>query len=66
MAHLNITDLVAQAVNAAQRANSVRRDPAVVKAAKQALLDIARAGSSTTELLIETRDAWQRLERRHR
>ena len=66
MAHINTADLVAQAVNAAQRANFVRQDPAVVKAAKQALGDIARAGNSTTELLFETRDAWQRSDRRHR
>ena len=66
MAHINTAALVAQAVSAAQRANFVRQDPAVAKAAKQALGDIARAGNSTTELLLETRDAWQRLERRHR
>jgi len=66
MAHLNTADLVAQAVSAAQRANLVRQDPAVVKAAKQALGDIARAGNSTTKLLFETRDAWQRLDRGNR
>jgi hypothetical protein len=66
MAHLNIADLVAQAVSAAQRANFVRQDPAVVKAAKQALGDIARAGNSTTKMLFETRDAWQRLDRGNR
>jgi hypothetical protein len=66
MAHVDTASLIAQAVDAAQRANFVRQDPAVVKAAKQALGDIARAGNSTTKLLFETRDAWQRLDRRHR
>ena len=66
MARLNTADLVAQAVSAAQRANFVRQDPAVVKAAKQALGDIARAGNSTTELLFETRGAWKRSDRGNR
>lgn len=66
MAHINTAALVAQAVCSAQRAHFVRQDPAVAKAAKQALGDIARAGNSTTELLFETRDAWRRSDRRNR
>lgn len=66
MSRINAAVLVAQAVRAGERANFVRHDPAVVKAAKQAFSDATQAARSTTELLLETRAAWQRSDRRHR
>lgn len=66
MARINTAVLVAQAAVVADRANFVRQDPAVVKAAKQALADVAQAGRSTTTLIQESRSAWQRSDRRSR
>ena len=66
MAHINTAVLIAQAANLADRANFVRKDPAVVKAAKQARADFAQAGRSANTLLQETRASWQRSDRRNR
>ncbi len=60
MGRINTALLIAEAVGAADRANLVRQDPAVVKAAKQALADTVQAGRSTTALILETRAAWRR------
>lgn len=64
MAHINTALLVAQATDFAGRANEVRQDPAVIKAAQEALVDIAQAGRSATALSRELRSAWQRSARR--
>ena len=45
MARINTAVLIAQAAIVADRANLVRQDPAVVKAAKQALADSRRLGA---------------------
>ena len=60
MGRINTALLIAEAVGAADRANFVRQDPAVVKAAKQALADVTQAGRSLGELILETRAAWHR------
>jgi hypothetical protein len=67
MARINTAVLIAQAaVVAADRANFVRQDPAVVKAAKQAWADFAQAGRSASTLLQETHASWQRSHGRNR
>lgn len=60
MARVDTALLILQATDIAGRANSVRQDPAVAKAAKEARADILRAGHSTRVLLRETRAAWLR------
>lgn len=64
MARLNTARLILQATEAADRANFVRQDPAVVKAAKVAHEDVVRASKSTYALARETRSAWRRSETR--
>lgn len=66
MARINTALLIAQAAVNVERANFVRQDPAVVKAAKQALTDGAQAGHSVVVFLQETRSSWQRSDRRNR
>ncbi|WP_205351530.1 hypothetical protein [Mycobacterium bourgelatii] len=67
MARINTALLIAQqAAIVADRANFVRQDPAVVKAAKQARADLVQAGRSATTLLQETLASWQRSDRRSR
>jgi hypothetical protein len=67
MAHINTAVLLAQqAAIVAARANFVRQDPAVVKAAKQARVDFAQAGRSANTLVQETRASWRRSARRNR
>jgi hypothetical protein len=66
MARIDTAVLIAQAAMVADRANFVRQDPAVVKAAKQALADVAQAGRSANTLLQETLASWQRSDRRNR
>lgn len=66
MARLNTALLIMQATEVADRANFVRKDPAVVKAAKVAREDIVRAGRSTYTLAQETRSAWDRSDKRTR
>lgn len=60
MARIDTALLILQATDVVDRAKFVRQDPAVVKTAKQARADIARAGHSTYALLRETRAAWLR------
>lgn len=57
MARINTAVLIVQA---AGRANFVRQDPAVVKAAKQAAVDLAQAGRSANGLVQETLNSWRR------
>jgi hypothetical protein len=66
MARINTPVLIAaQAAIVADRANFVRQDPAVVKAAKQARADFAQAGRSANMLFQETHASWQRSDRRN-
>lgn len=60
MARIDAAILIAEAVD---RTNFVRRDPAVVKAAKQAAADVRQAVRSVAELTAETGAAWQRSKR---
>lgn len=64
MARINNAVLIAQVALAADRANFVRQDPAVVKAAKQAFADVGQAGRSVAVLAEEARVSWQRHARR--
>jgi hypothetical protein len=57
MARFDTTLVILQFVD---RAEFVRQDPAVVKAAKEARADITQAGHSGYALLRETRAAWLR------
>ncbi|WP_319436177.1 hypothetical protein [Mycobacterium sp. RTGN5] len=66
MARINTATLIAQAAIVGDRANFVRQDPAVVKAAKQALADFMQAGRSANTLFQETSAAWQRSARHNR
>jgi hypothetical protein len=65
IAHMKAAILIAQVASAADRANLVRQDPAVLKAAKQALTNVVQAGRSTNDLFLDTRAAWRRSDRRH-
>ena len=60
MARINVNEFSAQAGGLAYRANQVRTDPAVVKAAKDAWGDVNHARHSCTVLAREANAAWQR------
>ena len=60
MARINVNEFSAQAGGLAYRANRVRTDPAVVKAAKDAWADVKDARHSCTVLAREVNEAWQR------
>jgi len=60
MARININEFSAQAGGLASRANQVRTDPAVVKAAQDAWVDLKDARSSCVVLAREANAAWQR------
>jgi hypothetical protein len=60
MARINVNEFSAQAGGLAYRANQVRTDPAVVKAAKDAWGDVKDARHSCTVLAREANAAWQR------
>ena len=60
MARINVNQFSAQAGGLAYRANQVRTDPAVVKAAKDAWADVKDARHSCTVLAREANAAWQR------
>lgn len=64
MSRINTALLVMQVAEYGSRANVVRQDPAVVKAAHEAGVDIARAAKSTFILGTEIRGAWHRSTRR--
>jgi hypothetical protein len=60
MARININEFSAQAGGLASRANQVRTDPAVVKAAQDAWVDVKDARNSCAVLAREASAAWQR------
>lgn len=60
MTRINTTKLIVQATDFADRTNFVRKDPAVVKAWKEASSDIRQAARTTTVAVAETRAAWDR------
>jgi len=60
MSRINLNEFGAQAGGLANRANQVRTDPAVVKAAQDAWRDLRVARDSCTVLARETSAAWQR------
>jgi hypothetical protein len=60
MARININEFSAQAGGVASRANYVRTDPAVVKAAQDAWADVKDARTSCAVLAREANAAWQR------
>jgi hypothetical protein len=60
MARININEFSAQAGGLASRANQVRTDPAVVKAAQDAWVDLKDARNSCVVLAREANAAWQR------
>lgn len=60
MGRINVNEFSAQAGGLAYRANQVRTDPAVVKAAKDAWGDVRDAGHSCTVLAREVNAAWDR------
>lgn len=63
MARIDIPHLILQATDNVHRAELVRQDPAVVKAAKEARADITQAWHSTCALRRETCAAWLRSDR---
>lgn len=60
MSRININEFSAQAGGLAFRANQVRTDPAVVKAAQDAWGDVKDASRSCSVLVKETKAAWHR------
>ena len=60
MAKIDVVNLALQAGVVATRADKVRRDPAVVKAAEESWSDIRRAGRSTRILAEEALASWRR------
>ncbi len=64
MARINKAALALQATDFAYRADYVRRDPAVQKAAVQAREDIVQAVKSTSQLYWEARSSWRRADGR--
>lgn len=60
MSHLNVSNLMLTAAQNIQTADDVRREPAVVKAAKQFAKDGIQAGRSGGVLIRETRSSWTR------
>lgn len=66
MTRLKTAELITTATYVADRANQVRQDPAVIKAAKEAWTDAKQAGRSMTALAQESQSAWRRSERQQR
>ncbi len=60
MSRLNVANLTLAAAQNIQTADKVRRDPAVVKAAKQFAEDGARAFRSGGALVREAQSSWRR------
>ncbi|MGW5434126.1 hypothetical protein ACWET9_44465 [Streptomyces sp. NPDC004059] len=60
MSRLNLTQLTLIAAQNIQTADEVRRDPAVVKAAKQFAEDSAQAFRSGGALAREAQSSWRR------
>jgi hypothetical protein len=60
MSRINLNEFSSQAGGLAYRANLVRTDPAVVKAAQDAWSDVRDASRSCALLAREANAAWQR------
>lgn len=60
MPRLNLSNLVLTASQNIQTADAVRRDPAVIKAAKQFAKDGIQVSRSGGALIRETRSSWGR------
>ncbi|MFB7554474.1 hypothetical protein [Streptomyces brevispora] len=60
MSRLNLAHLTLTAAQNIQTADEVRRDPAVVKAAKQFAEDSGQAFRSGGELVREAQSSWRR------
>lgn len=60
MSRLDVSSLMLTAAQNIQTAGDVRRDPAVIKAAKQFAKDGIQAGRSGGILIRETRSSWTR------
>lgn len=63
MARIDKLFLASQVAGVAEciaRANRVRQEPAVVKAAKVAMVDVAQAARSVGNLAYETQSSWRR------
>lgn len=60
MARINTNNLINQATDLGDRVNFVRKDPAVVKAWKEASSDVQQAVKTTTVAVLETKSAWGR------
>lgn len=60
MSHINTARLIAEATHFAYRADYVRQDPPVIKAAKTAVRDISQAARSTIDLAQEVSQSWIR------
>lgn len=60
MARINKQAVVNETTQVARRVHFVAKDPAVIKAAKQAGRDLAHAGRSSAALVSEVRSSWQR------
>lgn len=60
MAALNKAKLIAQVADCVYRADTVRRDPAVRKAAHRFAEDLSQAAKSLVKLGNEARTAWHR------
>ncbi|MDO8147506.1 hypothetical protein Q6350_03590 [Isoptericola sp. b515] len=66
MGHIDITktiQIVLTATEAADRANQVRKDPAVVVAAKEFMRDVHESTHSAARLVKASREAWRRTDR---
>jgi len=66
MTRMNPAALAADALATAHRADLVRCDPAVQKAAVTAYEDVVQAVRSTVEFTLEVRHSWQRNGHVHR
>ena len=60
MNRMNKAIRAAKTADTARRANIVRKDPAVIKAAKESAADISQAARSTAGLIAEAQAAWHR------
>lgn len=60
MSRLDLNKLAIAASHNIQTADKVRRDPAVIKAARQFAVDGTRAVHSGGTLIRETRSSWDR------
>ena len=60
MAALNTALLISEATVLSRRAYQVQQDPAVQKACREAIRDLATAGRSAAAAFYEARSAWAR------